>query len=95
MDDNRKKALAAALGQIEKQFGEGAIMPLGTANDFARGCDLPVDDLAAWRMFDQAARTLRPGGELLVVGNRHLGYHVKLAATTAEIGQVPVHTGCC
>lgn len=38
-----------------------------------------VDDLAAWRMFDQAARTLRPGGELLVVGNRHLGYHVKLA----------------
>lgn len=38
-----------------------------------------VDDFAAWRMFDQAARCLRPGGALLVVGNRHLGYHVKLA----------------
>ena len=29
MDDNRKKALAAALGQIEKQFGKGAIMRMG------------------------------------------------------------------
>ncbi|AAW85030.1 recombinase RecA [Aliivibrio fischeri] len=29
MDDNKKKALAAALGQIEKQFGKGSIMKLG------------------------------------------------------------------
>ena len=29
MDDNRKKALSAALGQIEKQFGKGSIMRLG------------------------------------------------------------------
>ena len=29
MDDNRKKALAAALGQIEKQFGKGAVMRMG------------------------------------------------------------------
>jgi recombination protein RecA len=29
MDDNKKKALAAALGQIEKQFGKGAVMRLG------------------------------------------------------------------
>ena len=29
MDDNRKKALGAALGQIEKQFGKGAIMRMG------------------------------------------------------------------
>jgi recombination protein RecA len=36
MDDNRKKALAAALGQIEKQFGKGSVMRLGdsgTARD--------------------------------------------------------------
>ena len=33
MDDNRKKALAAALGQIEKQFGKGAIMRMGDATD--------------------------------------------------------------
>ena len=31
MDDNRKKALAAALGQIEKQFGKGSVMRLGDA----------------------------------------------------------------
>jgi len=29
MDDNRKKALASALGQIEKQFGKGAVMRMG------------------------------------------------------------------
>ena len=29
MDDNRKKALAAALAQIEKQFGKGSVMRLG------------------------------------------------------------------
>ena len=29
MDDNKSKALAAALSQIEKQFGKGSIMRLG------------------------------------------------------------------
>ena len=29
MDDDKKKALGAALGQIEKQFGKGAVMRLG------------------------------------------------------------------
>lgn len=29
MDDNKQKALAAALSQIEKQFGKGAVMRLG------------------------------------------------------------------
>jgi recombination protein RecA len=31
MEDIRKKALAAALGQIEKQFGKGSVMRLGDA----------------------------------------------------------------
>lgn len=31
MDDNKKKALNAALGQIEKQFGKGAVMRMGDA----------------------------------------------------------------
>ncbi|MGH8540172.1 MAG: recombinase RecA, partial [Stenotrophobium sp.] len=30
MDENRKKALEAALSQIEKQFGKGAVMRMGT-----------------------------------------------------------------
>ena len=29
MDDNRQKALAAALGQIDKQFGQGSVMRMG------------------------------------------------------------------
>ena len=31
MEENRKKALTAALGQIEKQFGKGSVMRLGDA----------------------------------------------------------------
>jgi recombination protein RecA len=33
MDDNKRKALASALGQIEKQFGKGAVMRLGDRTD--------------------------------------------------------------
>ena len=29
MDENKKRALAAALGQIEKQFGKGSVMRMG------------------------------------------------------------------
>src|SRR5258705_11533454 len=32
MDENKAKALAAALSQIEKQFGKGSIMKLGDAD---------------------------------------------------------------
>ena len=35
MDDNKRKALASALGQIEKQFGKGAVMRLGDRTDDA------------------------------------------------------------
>jgi recombination protein RecA len=35
MDDNKKRALASALGQIEKQFGKGAVMRLGDRADEA------------------------------------------------------------
>ncbi|MDR3445726.1 MULTISPECIES: recombinase RecA [Dyella] len=35
MDDNKRKALTSALGQIEKQFGKGAVMRLGDRADDA------------------------------------------------------------
>ncbi|MET8299373.1 class I SAM-dependent methyltransferase, partial [Streptomyces sp. NPDC005180] len=37
-----------------------------------------LTDSTSWRMFSGSRRALRPGGELWVIGNRHLGYHVKL-----------------
>ena len=36
------------------------------------------DTSIAERLFSQAHRALRGGGELWVVGNRHLSYHIKL-----------------
>jgi len=35
-------------------------------------------DAVAWRMFNDAKRVLKKGGEFLVIGNRHLDYHTKL-----------------
>lgn len=37
-----------------------------------------VGDQVAWEMFHMSREVLKPGGELLVIGNRHLGYHTKL-----------------
>jgi 16S rRNA (guanine1207-N2)-methyltransferase len=37
-----------------------------------------VGDAVAWQMFKDARRVLVDGGELRIVGNRHLGYHAKL-----------------
>ncbi len=47
-----------------------------------------VGDQIAWRMLSQAAKVLSPNGELLVVGNRHLGYHVTLKRLFHEVRQV-------
>lgn len=41
--------------------------------------DHTVGDATAWQMVDEAHRALRPGGELRLVGNRHLGHHAKLS----------------
>ncbi|SNS84792.1 16S rRNA (guanine1207-N2)-methyltransferase [Streptosporangium subroseum] len=37
-----------------------------------------TSDAMAWSMFAGSRRALRRGGELWVIGNRHLGYHAKL-----------------
>ncbi len=39
MEDNKRKALSAALGQIEKQFGKGAVMRMGDVSA-VRGIDV-------------------------------------------------------
>ena len=47
-----------------------------------------VGDFLAWRMFQQARQALASGGELWIVGNRHLGYHVKLKRLFERVEQV-------
>lgn len=37
-----------------------------------------VTDHIAWQMFCDAKRVLEPKGRIVVIGNRHLGYHAKL-----------------
>ncbi|MFZ8985052.1 MAG: recombinase RecA [Steroidobacteraceae bacterium] len=45
MEDNRKKALAAALSQIEKQFGKGSVMRLGDADSVPEVEAVPTGSL--------------------------------------------------
>ena len=47
-----------------------------------------VGDFLAWRMFTQAKAALTKGGELWIVGNRHLGYHLKLKRLFGNAEQV-------
>lgn len=47
-----------------------------------------VGDFLAWRMFQQARAALVTGGELWIVGNRHLGYHTKLKRLFRGVEQV-------
>lgn len=47
-----------------------------------------VGDFLAWRMFQQARQALVSGGELWIVGNRHLGYHQKLKRLFSHVEQV-------
>ena len=47
-----------------------------------------IGDDVAWSMFAASHKMLRPGGELWIVGNRHLGYHAKLATLFTACRQV-------
>ncbi|CCK32269.1 Ribosomal RNA large subunit methyltransferase G [Streptomyces davaonensis JCM 4913] len=70
-------------GHAEFRVGDGlAGVPAGSVdlvlNNPPFHSHQATTDATAWRMFTGAKRALKPGGELWVVGNRHLGYHVKL-----------------
>ncbi|GGX02793.1 ribosomal RNA large subunit methyltransferase G [Streptomyces lomondensis] len=70
-------------GHAEFRVGDGlAGVPSGSVdlvlNNPPFHTHQATTDATAWRMFTGARRALRPGGELWVIGNRHLGYHVKL-----------------
>lgn len=70
-------------GHAEFRVGDGlAGVPAGSVdlvlNNPPFHTHQSTSDATAWRMFTGAKRVLRPGGELWVIGNRHLGYHLKL-----------------
>ncbi|WP_175607760.1 methyltransferase [Peterkaempfera bronchialis] len=70
-------------GRAEFLVGDGlAGVPAGTVdlvlNNPPFHTHQATTDATAWRMFTGSRDALRPGGELWVVGNRHLGYHIKL-----------------
>jgi 16S rRNA (guanine1207-N2)-methyltransferase len=72
-----------AVGKAEFRVGDGMEdFPPGSVdvvlNNPPFHSHQATTDATAWRMFRGAQRALRPGGELWVIGNRHLGYHVKL-----------------
>ena len=39
-----------------------------------------ITDHLAWQMFLAAYRCRKPGGELRIIGNRHLGYHIRITS---------------
>lgn len=47
-----------------------------------------VGDHIALKLFEQSASALAPGGRLLVVGNRHLGYHRTLKQSFSRVIQL-------
>ncbi len=50
-----------------------------------------IDDQVAWEMFRQSHQQLAAGGELWVVGNRHLHYHSKLKRLFGRCQQIASH----
>lgn len=88
---------AAALGAEAERFsflvGDGLTEEASESVDLVV-CNPPfhqgqtMGDLPAWAMFTAAERVLRPGGELRIVGNRHLGYHAKLQRIFARVDLV-------
>jgi 16S rRNA (guanine1207-N2)-methyltransferase len=80
--DNRDRA-GMDEGRIRFLVGDGLAAAEAGSLDLVV-CNPPfhqgqaLGDHLAWRMFEQARAALKPGGDLQVVGNRHLGYHVKL-----------------
>jgi 16S rRNA (guanine1207-N2)-methyltransferase len=85
----------AALGEREAEFraADGLAGQPADSLDVVL-CNPPfhqqqvVGDFLAWRMFQQARHALVSGGQLWIVGNRHLGYHAKLKRLFRGVEQV-------
>jgi 23S rRNA (guanine1835-N2)-methyltransferase len=100
--DESAMAVASARATFERSDLKNVahFIQADALSDFAPGsadlilCNPPfhqgnvVGDEIAWRMFNQARKVLRNSGELRVIGNRHLNYHVKLKRLFGNVRQV-------
>lgn len=99
--DESYAAVASARMNFERAYpGRSAnfIVADGLADSLQQQADLilcnppfhqqqVVGDEIAVGMFEQSHAALRSGGDLMVVGNRHLGYHVKLKYIFGNVNQ--------
>lgn len=79
IETNRPADLARCefmLGNSLEQVATGSLQAVLCNPPFHQ--QQTITDLLAWQMFCDAERCLVAGGELWIVGNRHLGYHIKL-----------------
>lgn len=76
--DAARFEVADVLGDLEggEVVGSGSVDLVVVNPPFH--ADHAISDEIAWRMLVQSHEALRPGGEVLVIGNRHLGHHTKL-----------------
>lgn len=92
--DESYMAVASSRDNVHKNFPESAKNCEFTVNDCLTDitpnsadlilCNPPfhqknaTTDHIAWQMFKDSFKALKKGGELRIVGNRQLGYHIKL-----------------
>lgn len=92
--DESFMAVASAKATVSTNFPDLTPQCKFVANDCLTGfeensadhivCNPPfhqqnaVTDHIAWQMFKDSYKVLKPGGKLTIVGNRQLGYHIKL-----------------
>lgn len=83
-DDESKETAQFIVGHCLKEFANSHKSDIENGIDTVI-CNPPfhqqntvVDDIA-WQMFSDAKNVLRPGGELRIVGNRHLDHGAKLS----------------
>lgn len=101
--DESYMALASArlnYAQLGPELIPAEFIAADCLSDFAKNsgdciiCNPPfhqqhsIGDHIAWQMFKQAYQVLRPGGELRVIGNRHLNYHLSLKKLFGNCHQV-------
>ncbi|MBO9489435.1 methyltransferase [Endozoicomonas sp. G2_1] len=92
--DESFMAVASAKANIERNLPEQLEQCQFNADDCLSQCDSNSADVIvcnppfhqqqattdhiAWQMFNDSFRVLKKGGELRIIGNRQLGYHIKL-----------------